>query len=244
MLVSYEDVVGDDLDPVQYAKKHYDLFVKRIIKPGTAEEIESLITCPICYQCTPNMRIVCRAGHHLCHECLVKIQGSDSADEDDDDYGPVSHQCPVCRGDLISSFGIVGRANGALLDMCADSVCVDCGQDAKRGAHTACPSVKASFNRWNKQLAKKRVEFRNDFHADILKAFKATLAAMFETHGIAISQRNILRRELVGKLLRILDEMPLTVPYSKSSSSIMTKAVTRRDWIEDIKRWKKRNFFY
>lgn len=63
--------------------------------------ITNIAQCPVCYDATPNPRIVIPCGHDTCAECLTKI--SDQANQqnlaDGNENGGTS-KCPTCRGPL------------------------------------------------------------------------------------------------------------------------------------------------
>jgi SNF2 family DNA or RNA helicase len=63
--------------------------------------LTNVAQCPVCYDATPNPRIVIPCGHDTCAECLTKI--SDQANQqnlaDGNENGAAS-KCPTCRGSL------------------------------------------------------------------------------------------------------------------------------------------------
>lgn len=91
------DITVDDM--MELAKTLQPDVIRRIIEAGGQFE------CPVCYDPTPNPRLVIPCGHDTCSECLVKIgqQQQDNAIQHGDDAGGGSARCPSCRGKVVTS---------------------------------------------------------------------------------------------------------------------------------------------
>lgn len=98
LIMDFEQAPADTTkeEMVELAKALDHDVVRRIIE--AAGEFE----CPICYDMSPNPRIVIPCGHDTCSECLVKIttNAQDQAIQEGNETGG-SAKCPTCRGRII-----------------------------------------------------------------------------------------------------------------------------------------------
>ena len=208
-------ILGEDVGAGAFAAQYAEQFTSVVLKEGTSSEIESAIRCPVCYTIR-SMRIVCAHGHHVCTTCTRRLMSSNS-DSDSEEESP-HPACPLCRTPCIVTgcpnhagsqhIGIPARAADLLREMHTETVCIDCNKPWET-PHVECPVVVKRFQAYKKKLKKLKLEESKRIRESMIQEFKRMhVAGLFDVLEVAMSQRDLLRRELVGKMLRRIDKHP------------------------------------